>query len=185
MHHKNAFIFVLALISHLFFIPQSFFSSVFSVVGTVKNADGTLASSGLEVEVKNETKNIVSKDILGKQEAGKYSVVFLDTGNKTVANEGDVIKVTIKNAGKVIASATYRLNSDDIAKYMAVINIGIDEHPWDVNSDGIVDILDLTIVVKHFGESPPIDPRADINRDGKVNILDLVLIGRHFGEKYR
>ena len=52
----------------------------------------------------------------------------------------------------------------------------------DINQDGVVDILDLVLVGKHFGESPPTDARTDLNKDGTVDILDLVLIVRHWGE---
>ena len=48
--------------------------------------------------------------------------------------------------------------------------------PGDVNQDGRVDILDFLLVVAHFGESPPTDPRVDTNNDGKVNLEDLVWI---------
>ena len=48
--------------------------------------------------------------------------------------------------------------------------------PGDVNRDGLVDILDLFIVVVHFGENPPTNPRVDINKDGQVNLEDLVQI---------
>ena len=48
----------------------------------------------------------------------------------------------------------------------------------DVNQDGQVDILDFVLVVNHFGENPPTNPRTDVNKDGKVNILDLVWILR-------
>jgi len=57
-------------------------------------------------------------------------------------------------------------------------------HPWDVNQDGQIDILDIVIVGRHFGETPPTDLSADVNQDGTVDILDLVIVGRHFGEKY-
>lgn len=50
--------------------------------------------------------------------------------------------------------------------------------PWDVNADGIVNILDLTFVASRFGESSP-----DLNGDGIVNILDLVLISKHIGDR--
>ena len=46
----------------------------------------------------------------------------------------------------------------------------------DVNQDGVVDILDLVVVVKHFGESPPTKAVVDVNQDGIVNILDLIVI---------
>jgi hypothetical protein len=52
--------------------------------------------------------------------------------------------------------------------------------PWDINQDGVVDILDLALIGKHFGESPPKDARADVNGDGKVDIADLVLVGINF-----
>ena len=51
---------------------------------------------------------------------------------------------------------------------------------WDVNGDCIIDISDLVVVAKHFGEKPPTDPRADVNGDGVVDISDLVLIVTNF-----
>jgi hypothetical protein len=53
--------------------------------------------------------------------------------------------------------------------------------PWDVNSDGQVDASDLTLVLRHFGETveATIFPNPDVNRDGIVNILDLVLVASH------
>ena len=53
----------------------------------------------------------------------------------------------------------------------------------DVNRDGVVNILDLIIVVQHFGESPPANAAVDVNNDGIVNILDLVAISNLFTEK--
>ena len=57
----------------------------------------------------------------------------------------------------------------------------------DVNSDGIIDILDLVSIASHFGETVAEDqtPNPDVNRDGRINILDLVLVARHFGETVR
>nr|MBC8456364.1 hypothetical protein [Deltaproteobacteria bacterium] len=53
----------------------------------------------------------------------------------------------------------------------------------DVNQDWVVDISDLVIIGKHFGEAPPTVPEADINKDGKVDISDLVLAAQLFGEE--
>ena len=52
----------------------------------------------------------------------------------------------------------------------------------DVNQDGMVDILDLTLVANNFGIHPIDNPRTDVNGDGNVNILDLVLVAQYFGE---
>jgi len=51
---------------------------------------------------------------------------------------------------------------------------------WDVNKDGVVNILDLTLVATHFGKTGAI--AADVNGDNIVNILDLTLVATHFGE---
>ena len=47
---------------------------------------------------------------------------------------------------------------------------------FDINNDGVVNILDLVIVANALGESKP-----DLNGDGIVNILDLVLVSNNFG----
>ncbi len=54
----------------------------------------------------------------------------------------------------------------------------------DVNTDGFVNILDLTFIASHFGETPTEDqvPNPDINSDGTVNILDLVLAANYLGQ---
>ena len=55
----------------------------------------------------------------------------------------------------------------------------------DVNADGVVNILDLTLIATYFGEMPTTDqvPNPDVNGDGVVNILDLTLVASHFGKK--
>ena len=57
----------------------------------------------------------------------------------------------------------------------------IESVPWDLNADGIVNILDLVAVANQFGESGD-DLSGDVNMDGIVNILDLVAVANYFGE---
>ncbi len=52
---------------------------------------------------------------------------------------------------------------------------------WDVNADGITNVLDLVFVAGELGAASP-DPRADVNGDGVANILDLVAVAGHLGE---
>ncbi len=51
--------------------------------------------------------------------------------------------------------------------------------PYDVNGDGAVNILDLTLVASQFGG---VDVDADVNDDGTVNIQDLVMVAQNFGD---
>lgn len=55
----------------------------------------------------------------------------------------------------------------------------------DINDDGIVEILDLTIIGLAFGTQPSDllwNPDADVTNDGIVNIFDLATIGRNYGK---
>ena len=58
--------------------------------------------------------------------------------------------------------------------------------PWDLNWDGVVDISDVVILAKHFGEriEKPTVSNPDVDGNGVVDILDLVKVSVHFGESY-
>ncbi|WP_235270023.1 putative Ig domain-containing protein [Methanosarcina mazei] len=75
--------------------------------------------------------------------------------------------------------------SDGIDEVKRQHTIYISEcHPrWDVNEDGIVNILDIITVSQKYGTtvSKPY-PRYDVNQDGLVNDQDLNLVRNHFGE---
>ena len=66
-------------------------------------------------------------------------------------------------------------NSDKLI--FKLVSTNLPTNPYDVNADGVVNILDLTFVASRFGGS---DPEADVNDDGIVNILDLVRIAQNF-----
>ena len=55
----------------------------------------------------------------------------------------------------------------------------VDVEKIDVNDDGIVNIIDLTLVASNFGKQGEND--ADVNDDGIVNIVDLTLVAAAFG----
>ncbi len=57
----------------------------------------------------------------------------------------------------------------------------------DVNADGVVNILDLTLVASRFGTTPTADQtfNIDVNGDGIINILDLTLVASHLGKTVR
>ena len=51
------------------------------------------------------------------------------------------------------------------------------KNPADVNADGVVNILDLTLVAQAFGTD---SRRGDVNGDGVVNVMDLVFVAGQF-----
>src|SRR5260221_14535640 len=53
--------------------------------------------------------------------------------------------------------------------------------PGDLNSDNIVNVSDLSILLNAYGTT---NTNADINSDGIVNILDLSILLNHYGQSY-
>ena len=51
------------------------------------------------------------------------------------------------------------------------------ELPGDINGDGVVNVLDLTLVAQAFGTD---SRNADVNADGVVNVFDLVFVANQF-----
>ena len=52
---------------------------------------------------------------------------------------------------------------------------------WDVNQDGLVNVLDLILVAQHLGSDASVNRQSDVNGDGTINILDLILVSQNFG----
>jgi Dockerin type I domain len=94
------------------------------------------------------------------------------TGNLVRARgvSASPVKGTVDSSGQ---SATFT----GISSFSTVVGLPASTpKPGDVNSDGIVDCADLSIVRAAFGKrsgQPNFDTRADTNRDGIVNISDL------------
>ena len=51
------------------------------------------------------------------------------------------------------------------------------KNPADINGDGVVNILDLTLVAQGFGRD---SLKGDVNGDGVVNVFDLVFVANQF-----
>ena len=83
------------------------------------------------------------------------------------------------------------------------VSDNVEYYPWsdaqypimgDINSDCIVNIVDIVIVALAFGSAAEDDPEtpwnetrnwnpeADLNGDGIVDIVDLVIVGVNFGK---
>ncbi len=52
----------------------------------------------------------------------------------------------------------------------------------DVNGDGLVNIVDIGIMIDNYGSSHPANPKADINKDNIVNIVDIGIVIDNYGK---
>ena len=113
--------------------------------------------------------------------------------NKPVDRDSDGyqedIPVTLKQGENILLVAVYEgdgwwsgffgLESTDYTPYLPnpiVVPVG-QQRVADVDSDGVVSILDMILVSRHLGRIKT-QPQMDINNDGKINISDLILVAR-------
>ena len=108
-----------------------------------------------------------------------------------VDGDGDLVKVSAKTNGtpgqltvavkKAVLSAydgdgeTFVTANLDDTRVTTTIYVNI----YDVNRDGVVDLLDITRAQRFYGTN---DAICDVNGDGEVNIADLILILNHCDE---
>ena len=116
---------------------------------------------------------------------GKESNTFTATDVPTSTNAVHEYSVDW-NALSNDKGVTINIDSNGDGKIDETVNSGASfiGYNCDVNSDGIVNILDLVIVVKSFGKDVN-NAKADVNKDGIVDVLDLNIIGQHLGEVYK
>jgi hypothetical protein len=107
-------------------------------------------------------------DSLGK--AG-FNLTFTDT------NYTDTLRLEAVNGNySALANVTFLSDTPIILKmrYFA-----------DLNSDGTINIVDISIVARAFGSrtgDPNWNPIADLDKNGQVNILDIALVARDYGK---
>ena len=106
----------------------------------------------------------------------------------TANGDGNLASLTfevldIKATNLMLSDVILTDSEGEILKHL-LFNTGIvidpQLRPEDVNSDGIVNIIDLVQVASRFNHTSDID-KEDINGDGVVNIVDLVKVAAALG----
>ena len=106
----------------------------------------------------------------------------------TANGDGNLATITFEvldiKATNLILSDVILTDSDGEILPHLLFNTGLvidpQLRPEDVNSDGIVNIIDLVQVASRFNHTSDID-KEDINGDGAVNIVDLVKVAAALG----
>jgi hypothetical protein len=86
---------------------------------------------------------------------------------------------TLKAVAEAVANETILANNEFV---YGIIQVSIQ---GDVNADGIVNIIDISIAARAFGTrlgDPKWNANADVNEDGMINIIDVSAIAREYGK---
>lgn len=136
----------------------------FSATASDPTVAGQTTSGMAGVQFRLSGNNIGNEDT-----SSPYSISFntatLTNGNYTLTARAR------DNAGNTTISSSRTITINNPTTF-------IDE---DVNQDGIVNILDFSMLAAKFNQSANLG-RADINRDGVVNILDFSRLAAKFGQ---
>lgn len=136
-------------------------------------ADGSVFEEGSIIDV-----NVAATDDDG------------DSLDYSIEIDGSVVSTTsnytwhtdYESAGDHTIRVTVSDGTDEVSS-SGTITVTDLQPRWDVNEDGVVNVLDITLVGQNYGSNYENDlPRWDVNQDGTVNIQDLSIVSGHFGE---
>ena len=111
------------------------------------------------------------------------------TPGQTVSSPGTfaTISLTVKTARGTSTLNLSNAVAGDMGGHPVIITINSgsvtvgERHPWDVNNDQKVNVLDMIRVGQHWGETGSAGwIPEDVNNDGQVNVLDMILTGQHW-----
>ena len=87
----------------------------------------------------------------------------------------------VEGVASGLVNVEHALANLDGEMYLKAVESGegrvASKNPADVNGDGVVNILDLTLVAQGFGKD---SMDGDVNGDGVVNVFDLVFVANQF-----
>jgi hypothetical protein len=105
----------------------------------------------------------------------KYTI---DWNSLSLGEEG--VTVQVDSDGDGVPEHTFTSGSELTQnEYMTVL--------CDVNGDRKVDMNDVALAARAFGETPKRprwNPMADINQDTKIDLKDIALVAKNFGKAY-
>ena len=162
--------------------------------------DSQIATVGIKINPVNDPPIAYAKDI----EIDENMSVKIDLSGKDVDGDKLEFKIIDQPKNGIIEgslpdliykpnyafsgkdSFTYIVNDGKIDSEPVTVNINIKStsNPYDVNKDGIVNIIDIIFVSKYIGKTDfPLDNNPDVNRDKKVDNQDIDAVIKNFGKR--
>lgn len=163
--------------AHVEFSPPAIFFPPTLQLGEIWETQGETEINIVgAVTITSENEVIAIEDI--DTPAGTFEdCLKIRVRTKTAAAVGISRSTTYQWLAPDIGPVKFQTDQDIIFQLIG-FNLITPGSSYDVNDDGVVNILDLTFVASRLGQT---DPKADVNADGSVNILDLTLVAQNLG----
>lgn len=121
--------------------------------------------------------------------AGTFNTLLVETtytGNM-IGIPMTLIQRTWVNEDNAVIKRNFEFTKPSKLMLYEIVLSKPNPNPYDLNWDGVVNILDLIYVAGFFGKSLQriMIPNPDIDNDSKVDFSDLKLLGTHLGEIYK
>jgi Putative Ig domain. len=143
------------------------------VITLFEPADGSVFEEGSTINV-----NVAASD----EDGQSLSYVIKIDGSQVSTTSGYAWNLDYDSAGTHTIEVTVSDGIDEVSS-SGTITITDLQPRWDVNEDGIVNVLDITLIGQNYGITYTGDlPRWDVNQDATVNIQDLSIVAGHFGD---
>lgn len=163
-------------------IDISFDPTSFEVTSMTKGSG--IANLNNEIAARVKIDNVLGKVT--------YSAFTIDTAKAVNGSGLEVLKLTV-NVKPNAATGSRNIGFDSTTAVAAVQenqNVVINKTPTsinikkyaDVSGDGLINMVDIGIIVDNYGSTPPSFADADINTDNIVNIVDIGIIVDNYGK---
>ncbi|KYK21832.1 hypothetical protein AYK25_07785 [Thermoplasmatales archaeon SM1-50] len=90
-------------------------------------------------------------------------------------------------AFSILGNYSYSILARDTSNNVATSGAVLFSMPpnWDMNSDGVITVLDFVLISNHYGQSGANGwIREDADNSGDIEVLDMVFVSSHFGEEW-
>ena len=166
-----------------------------SLTFRVTDTASATATKSISITINNSTLSITASSLPNATVGIAYSQTLTATGGTspytwsiasgslpaglTLSSTGVISGNTTTEGGPV--SITFKVTDRTGANATKIIPITVANTNCDINKDGAINILDMTSITQHWGETgtPSWIPQ-DVNNDGIINSLDMIIVGQHW-----
>lgn len=114
--------------------------------------------------------------------SGTFMLANLNFGPNTQNQNVSTVLVVNNTNTQVVGMDTSNFTIAS-ANSSLIVNSTAVNKPGDVNGDGVVNIVDIGLIIDNYDKNPSLsNQKADLNHDGAINIIDIGIVVDNYGK---